>query len=240
MTPGTSGHADLDCVIGWGVITYRTYRQIIGWGVIEPVPITPLRGASGCTLSHLDRWAPGTSRHFFFFFFTLVTGTRRSLNLKLSDTRVYEPQIRARQDTPTRAACSRCGVQRFRGGLVFKAHRLSVSLTSRLESNKEEEKCGVDRDGTCNPPQCRAEPPGTSRHAKTRPKTRLIPRHAADPKGYEPSIQKSMSLKYRMNPQPSTLCVDEGSTPVSGGVWRGAAPATPRSASRSPLGAAWQ
>ena len=30
-------------------------------------------------------------------------------------------------------------VQRFRGGLVFKAHRLCVSLDSRLESNKEEE-----------------------------------------------------------------------------------------------------
>ena len=34
--------------------------------------------------------------HPFFFFFTLVTGPRRSLSLKLSDTRVYEPQIRAR------------------------------------------------------------------------------------------------------------------------------------------------
>jgi len=31
-----------------------------------------------------------------FFFFTLVTGPRRSLSMKLSDTRVYEPQIRAR------------------------------------------------------------------------------------------------------------------------------------------------
>ena len=31
-------------------------------------------------------------------------------------------------------------VQRFRGGLVFQAHRLCVSLNSRLESNKEEEK----------------------------------------------------------------------------------------------------
>ena len=30
-------------------------------------------------------------------------------------------------------------VKRFRGGLVFKAHRLCVSLNSRLESNKEEE-----------------------------------------------------------------------------------------------------
>ena len=31
-------------------------------------------------------------------------------------------------------------MQRFRGGLVFKAHRLCVSLNSRLESNTEEEK----------------------------------------------------------------------------------------------------
>jgi len=31
-------------------------------------------------------------------------------------------------------------VQRFRGGLVFKVHRLCVSLNSRLESNKEEER----------------------------------------------------------------------------------------------------
>ena len=30
------------------------------------------------------------------FLFTLVTGPGRSLSLKLSDTRVYEPQIRAR------------------------------------------------------------------------------------------------------------------------------------------------
>jgi len=33
------------------------------------------------------------------FFFTLVTGPGRSLRLKLSDTRVYEPQIRARLGT---------------------------------------------------------------------------------------------------------------------------------------------
>ena len=31
----------------------------------------------------------------FFFFVTLVTGPRRSLSLKLSDTRVYEPRIPA-------------------------------------------------------------------------------------------------------------------------------------------------
>jgi len=31
------------------------------------------------------------------------------------------------------------GEQRFRGGLVFKPHRLCVSPTTRLASNKEEE-----------------------------------------------------------------------------------------------------
>jgi len=35
----------------------------------------------------------------FFFFFTLVTGPRRSVSLKLSDTRVCEPQMRARLGT---------------------------------------------------------------------------------------------------------------------------------------------
>ena len=36
---------------------------------------------------------------FFFFFFTLVTGPRRALSLMLSDTRVYEPEIRTRLGT---------------------------------------------------------------------------------------------------------------------------------------------
>ena len=36
-------------------------------------------------------------------------------------------------------------MQRFRGGLVFKAHRLYVSLNSRLESNKEEKEEDEDR-----------------------------------------------------------------------------------------------
>ena len=35
-------------------------------------------------------------------------------------------------------------VERFRGGLVSKAHILCVSLNSRLESNKEEEKATPD------------------------------------------------------------------------------------------------
>ena len=37
---------------------------------------------------------------------------------------------------------------RFRGGLVFKAHRLCVSLNSRLESDTEEKRrWGADLDG---------------------------------------------------------------------------------------------
>ena len=43
-------------------------------------------------------------RQVFFFFFTLVTGPGRSLSLKLSDARVYEPQIRARLGTTTHSA----------------------------------------------------------------------------------------------------------------------------------------
>jgi len=43
-----------------------------------------------------ERKAHGGGRSFFFFSFTLVTGTRRSLSLKLSDTRVYAPQKRTR------------------------------------------------------------------------------------------------------------------------------------------------
>ena len=43
--------------------------------------------------------APPPSCTPFFFFFTLVTGPRRSLSLKLIDTRVYEPQIRAHLGT---------------------------------------------------------------------------------------------------------------------------------------------
>ena len=39
--------------------------------------------------NHPEGWK--LQGHFFFFFFTLVTGPRRSLSLKLSDTRVYEP-----------------------------------------------------------------------------------------------------------------------------------------------------
>jgi len=48
------------------------------------------------------RWS--TTLSFFFFFFTLVTGPRRSLSLKFSGTRVYAPQIRARLGTAAHGA----------------------------------------------------------------------------------------------------------------------------------------
>ena len=57
------------------------------------------------------------------------------------------PEIRLEIDfgiTPRRAwrglgySRLRARVQRFRGGLLFKAHSLCVSLNSKLESNKEE------------------------------------------------------------------------------------------------------
>ena len=89
---------------------------------------------------------------FFFFFFTLVTGPRRSFSLKLSDTRVFEPQIRARLGTTAhlcRVVVLVASSIRFaphlnrcpspRGGLVFKAHRLMyhTTLGSRVIKKKK-------------------------------------------------------------------------------------------------------
>jgi len=47
---------------------------------------------------------------FFFFFFTLVTGPSRSLSLKMSDTRVYGPQIRALGTTDSAPAVAETGI----------------------------------------------------------------------------------------------------------------------------------
>jgi len=61
--------------------------------ILQPDSVSKLKdiAASGvCT---------GVKRFIQVFFFTLVTGPRRSLSLKLSDTRVYEPHIRARLGT---------------------------------------------------------------------------------------------------------------------------------------------
>ena len=42
----------------------------------------------------MPRTDSAVKKYFGFFFFTLVTGPRRSVSLKLSETGVYEPQIR--------------------------------------------------------------------------------------------------------------------------------------------------
>jgi len=61
---------------------------------------------SGFRVSGFRVWGFGGGRGsspretcFFFFFFTVVTGPRRSWSLKLRDTRVHEPQTRARLGT---------------------------------------------------------------------------------------------------------------------------------------------
>ena len=70
---------------------------------VPPVFESPSEGV-GCFDPH-DHAPTWTRKHVgecvFFFFFTLVTGPSRSLSLKLGDTRVYEPQIRARLGTTT-------------------------------------------------------------------------------------------------------------------------------------------
>ena len=59
--------------------------------------------------------AAGTQRVAMYpFFFTLVTGPVRSLSLKLSDTRVYEPHTRARLGTETHLPCAM--VVKYGGG----------------------------------------------------------------------------------------------------------------------------
>jgi len=47
------------------------------------------------------------THHFFFFFCTLVTGPRRSLSLKLSDSRVCKSHLRARLPITRGAAPAR-------------------------------------------------------------------------------------------------------------------------------------
>jgi len=54
----------------------------------------------------------------FFFFFTLATGPRRSLSLKLSASRVYAPQIRVEAAVAPRRSLGREGS--VQGNLAYK------------------------------------------------------------------------------------------------------------------------
>ena len=64
--------------------------EALGGGSVSYERGTPVRA-----MQERDRAFGRQRQDIFFFFFTLVTGPRRSLSLKLSDTRVYEQ----RQDT---------------------------------------------------------------------------------------------------------------------------------------------
>ena len=81
-----------------------------------PLPTRPRaeQEKPSCRIRHRLWWELKTK---LFFFFTLVTGPRWSLRLKLSNTRVYEPQIRARLGTAAQFPSRR-------------APRLSPSATS--------------------------------------------------------------------------------------------------------------
>ena len=93
-------------------------ERLTSWGyVAEGVLIFLLAEYERDILSSLDKYVRGKNYYIllldgnlmlllflcnsepptsFFFFFTLVAGPRRSLSLKLSDTRAHAPQIRAR------------------------------------------------------------------------------------------------------------------------------------------------
>ena len=74
---------------------------------------------------------------FFFFFFTLSTSPRRSLSLKLSKTRVYEPQIRARLITTAH----------FFEAVILKLRAVPVKYNSQC--------CGLTDCGKCLPHRLR-------------------------------------------------------------------------------------
>ena len=79
-------------------------------------------------------------------------------------------------------------MQRFRGGLAFKAHRLCVSLNSRLESNEEEEEKDAVFVGGFMPQNLRSLPPrkvdvrlpgkgNSNYHGASCPRTSSLSRH---------------------------------------------------------------
>ena len=84
---------------------------------------------------HLPQVASPSTR--FFFFFTLVTGPRRSLSLKMSATRVYEPHIRLGR-CPTRGTNVSAPMPLFRGSSRFESLILSHHSRFTCECNKEE------------------------------------------------------------------------------------------------------
>jgi len=82
--------------------TYTTWLRTVGGADLRRAGRSEGRRALVCGRRSGGGKSPAGwegGKVFFFFFCTLVTGPKRSLSLKLSDTRVYEPQIRARLGT---------------------------------------------------------------------------------------------------------------------------------------------
>jgi len=77
---------------------YRPSLEIHVWDIVR-IPQPSAVEKIHTLKSRIRTLSAGGATTFFLLFFTLVTGPRRSLNLKLSDTRVYAPQIRARLAT---------------------------------------------------------------------------------------------------------------------------------------------
>ena len=106
-------------------------------GFFELTPLCSSRGErTGDRLLALTmRKDPkGVCATFFCFFFTLVTGPIRPWNLKLSDTRVYEPQTRARlvgSYTFDAQACDGQTVGRGRGPLPPSLSRTCFQTCSK-------------------------------------------------------------------------------------------------------------
>jgi len=95
------------------------YEPLVHPGRLEQLHLIGLRCGLRCGVWEL--------RRYFFFFFTLVTGPRRSLSLKLSDTKVYEPQTRV-----MRPLCIQDGSNNSTWSGACLACRASLHLTHSL------------------------------------------------------------------------------------------------------------
>ena len=92
-------------------------------------------------------------------------------------------------------------MQRFRGGLAFKAHRLCVSLNSRLESNEEERRVEGFTAGKLHrvfDAQWHVDRPSRGRSAI------VFSLELSDTKVYAPSIEPS-SDKHSIAHDPSCM-----------------------------------
>ena len=92
-------------------------------------------------------------------------------------------------------------VERFRGGLAFKAHRLCVSLNSRLESNKEGLTTGVVSAGGVVLQQV-----GGAHEADGAQRERHLARHVSHVQAHvRPTPHTLHPAPYTLHPTPYTL-----------------------------------